>query len=163
MTVNLKATVAVLALVGGCTTTPQGAGTSTPMPSVAGVIVPGSQEDFLANAGDRIFFDFDRSEISGRGALTQNNATTLEHQAAWLTKNNRTNVEIAGNCDERGTEEYNLALGQRRADIDSHYLIAKGIAPGRISTISYGKERPIALGSTEDAWAQNRNALTSVK
>jgi peptidoglycan-associated lipoprotein len=87
----------------------------------------------------------------------------LDRQAAWLAKYAQNNVQIAGNCDERGTEEYNLALGQRRADATRRYLVAKGVSGARITTISYGKERPTALGSNEEAWAQNRNAITSVK
>jgi peptidoglycan-associated lipoprotein len=161
MNATMKTTLALAALLGGCATTPEA--TTAPTPSAQHAIVPGSQEDLVANVGDRIFFDFDRSEILAHGSLTHNNGTTLDRQAAWLVQYSQNNVQIAGNCDERGTEEYNLALGQRRANVDSHYLMAKGVAPGRISTISYGKERPTALGSNEEAWAQNRNAITSVK
>lgn len=119
--------------------------------------VPGSQEDLVANAGDRVFFDFDRSNIRS------DQQATLDRQAAWMAKYPTVNVQVAGNTDERGTAEYNLALGQRRANSAANYLRAKGVAAARMTTISYGKERPTAMGSNEQAWAQNRNAITSVR
>lgn len=128
-----------------------------------GNVRPGSQEDLVANVGDRIFFDTDKATVNGATEPARNNATTLDHQAAWLTQYPQNQVLIAGNCDERGTSEYNLALGQRRAQAAAAYLVAKGIAQSRISAISYGKERPTALGSTPEAWAQNRNAITAVR
>ena len=118
---------------------------------------PGSQEDLTDSAGDRIFFDTDRS------SLTAQATATLDRQAAWLQQYPQVNVWVAGNCDERGTEEYNLALGQRRANADRDYLVAHGIQRTRIETISYGKSRPIDAASTPEAWAQNRNAITSVR
>jgi peptidoglycan-associated lipoprotein len=120
-------------------------------------VTPGSEEDLVQSAGDRIFFDTDHSNVN-----TQAQAT-LDRQAAWLQQFPQVNVWVAGNCDERGTEEYNLALGQRRASADRDYLVAHGIDRGRIETISYGKSRPIDPGSTPEAWAQNRNAITSIK
>jgi peptidoglycan-associated lipoprotein len=120
-------------------------------------IAPGSEEDLKTNVGDRVFFDFDKSNVRTDGK------DVLDRQAAWLGKYGQVNVQIAGNCDERGTEEYNIALGQRRANSARDYLVAKGVASGRITTISYGKDRPTALGSNEDAWKQNRNAITEVK
>ncbi|MGE0224595.1 MAG: peptidoglycan-associated lipoprotein Pal [Acetobacteraceae bacterium] len=119
--------------------------------------VPGSQEDLVANVGDRVFYDFDRSTIR------PDDRATLDRQSDWLAKYPTVNVQVAGNCDERGTTEYNLALGQRRANAAANYLRAKGVSAARITTISYGKDRPTALGSTEQAWAQNRNAITSVR
>ena len=104
-----------------------------------------------------MFFALDKS------SLTSDDQATLDRQSAWLSKYASNNVQIAGNCDERGTEEYNIALGQRRASAARDYLVAKGVAATRITTISYGKDRPVALGSTEDAWKQNRNAITSVR
>ena len=89
--------------------------------------------------------------------------STLDRQSGWLGRYPQVSVQIAGNCDERGTEEYNLALGQRRANAARDYLVARGVSSARISTISYGKERPTALGDNEEAWAQNRNAITSVR
>jgi peptidoglycan-associated lipoprotein len=123
----------------------------------AGRAAPGTQEDLVQSAGDRIFFDTDRN------SLTQQAAATLDRQSAWLNQYPQVNVWVAGNCDERGTEEYNLALGQRRANADRDYLVAHGINRGRIETISYGKSRPIDAASTPQAWAQNRNAITSVR
>jgi peptidoglycan-associated lipoprotein len=119
--------------------------------------VPGSQEDLVANVGDRVFYDFNKSALKAEGKAT------LDRQAAWLAKYGSVNVQVAGNCDERGTREYNLALGQRRANASANYLKSKGVAAARIATISYGKDRPTAMGSNEQAWAQNRNATTSVR
>ena len=123
----------------------------------AGRGAPGSQEDFQQSAGDRIFFDTDRSTLNDQARAI------LDKQAAWLKQYPQANVWIAGNCDERGTEEYNLALGQRRANADKSYLVAQGIAAARMETISYGKARPIDPGSGPEAYAQNRNAITSLK
>jgi peptidoglycan-associated lipoprotein len=123
----------------------------------AGHAAPGTQEDLVQSAGDRIFFDTDRN------SLTAQATATLDRQSSWLQQYPQVNVWVAGNCDERGTEEYNLALGQRRANTDRDYLVAHGINRGRIETISYGKSRPIDPGSTAEAWAQNRNAITSVR
>ena len=114
-------------------------------------------DPFHSGAGDKVFFDFDQAVIRDDAR------PTLDNQASWLTKNQNVNVQIAGDCDERGTEEYNIALGSRRAYAAQSYLAAKGVAPSRMTTISYGKDRPIAPGSTEEAWAQNRNAITSVR
>jgi peptidoglycan-associated lipoprotein len=123
----------------------------------AGRAAPGSEEDLVQTAGDRIFFDTDSSKVNAQAQAT------LDRQAGWLQQYRQVNVWVAGNCDERGTEEYNLALGQRRASADRDYLVAHGIDQGRIETISYGKSRPIDPGSTPEAWAQDRNAITSVK
>ena len=95
--------------------------------------------------------------------MTPDARGTLDKQAAWLGKYPQNNVQVAGNCDERGTEEFNLALGQRRANAAAGYLEAKGVAQSRVTTISYGKDRPTALGHDDQAWAQNRNAITSVR
>lgn len=108
-------------------------------------------------AGDKVFFDFDQAVIRDDAR------PVLDSQADWLNRNKTVNVQIAGDCDERGTEEYNIALGNRRAYAAETYLAAKGVAPSRMTTISYGKDRPIAQGSTEEAWAQNRNAITSIR
>jgi peptidoglycan-associated lipoprotein len=126
-------------------------------PGGAGRAAPGSQEDLVQSAGDRIFFDTDRN------MLTPQATATLDRQASWMQQYPQVNVWVAGNCDERGTEEYNLALGQRRAAADRDYLVAHGINRSRIETISYGKSRPIDAASTPEAWAQNRNAITSVR
>jgi peptidoglycan-associated lipoprotein len=118
---------------------------------------PGSQEDLTQTAGDRIYFDTDQSQV------TADASATLDRQAQWLQQNPRISVWVAGNCDERGTEEYNLALGQRRANADRDYLASRGIDGRRIQTISYGKSRPVDPNSAEDAWTHNRNAITSVR
>jgi peptidoglycan-associated lipoprotein len=104
---------------------------------------------------DRVYFDTNHTALSG------DSRSTLDRQAGWMQQNPRIAVEIAGNCDERGTEEYNLALGQRRANAARDYLVSKGVQGSRVTTISYGKDRPTALGSTPDAWTQNRNAITA--
>jgi peptidoglycan-associated lipoprotein len=118
---------------------------------------PGSEEDLVQAVGDRVFFDTDRS------TLTDQARSTLDKQAAWLQRYPSVRIMIAGNCDDRGTEEYNLALGQRRANVDRDYLIAHGLDASRIQTISYGKDRPTDPGSSPEAWAKNRNAITLVQ
>jgi peptidoglycan-associated lipoprotein len=116
-----------------------------------------SMRDPLTGGGDKIFFDFDQAVIRDDAR------PVLDGQAAWLTRNKTVSVQIAGDCDERGTEEYNIGLGNRRAFAAQSYLAAKGVESNRMTTISYGKDRPLAPGSTEEAWAQNRNAITSVR
>lgn len=118
--------------------------------------LPGSQQDLEASAGDRVFFAFDRSDISPEAQQI------LARQADWLRRYPNVTVTIEGHCDERGTREYNLALGERRAQAVKNVLVAMGIPASRISTISYGKERPAVVGSTEEAYAQNRRAVTTV-
>ena len=113
--------------------------------------------DFMENAEDRVFFAFDSSAISA------DSAEILNTQVKWLKKHENVNVVVQGYCDERGTREYNLALGERRANAVKQYLASQGVAADRISTISYGKERPAVLGSNEAAWAQNRRAVTVIK
>ncbi|QXM25445.1 peptidoglycan-associated lipoprotein Pal [Elioraea tepida] len=155
MTKKLVSAAAALALLAACESTPDqsaagGAGQATGPR-------PGSQEDLVVNVGDRVFFDFDRYDIRPDGRAT------LQRQAEWLQRYGSVNVLIAGHADERGTREYNLALGQRRANAARDFLVAQGVSAARIQTISYGKDRPIALGSNEEAWAQNRVAITSVR
>ena len=127
-----------------------------PGAGVAGSPIPGSQQDLEASAGDRVFFAFDRSDI------TPEAQETLARQAEWLQRYPNVTVTIEGHCDERGTREYNLGLGERRAQAAKNVLVAMGIPASRISTISYGKERPAVVGSTEEAYAQNRRAVTVV-
>ena len=117
---------------------------------------PGSLDDFQVNVGDRVYFDLDQYRLS---ADAQN---ILKRQAAWLSSYPDVNILVAGNCDERGTREYNLALGERRASVVKNYLVDLGVDPARVQTVSYGKERPLALGSNEDSWAQNRNGFTQL-
>ena len=119
-------------------------------------IVSGSQEDLIVNVGDRVFFGYDSSDLDS-DALE-----LLQDQVAWLKQNSDVTVTIEGHCDERGTREYNLALGEKRAQAVKNYLIGLGIDPDRVSTISYGKERPAVVGSNDGAWAQNRRSVTLV-
>ena len=119
-------------------------------------IVSGSQEDLIVNVGDRVFFGYDSSDLDS-DALE-----LLQDQVAWLKQNSDVSVTIEGHCDERGTREYNLALGEKRAQAVKNYLIGLGINPDRVSTISYGKERPAVVGSNDGAWAQNRDRKSVV-
>lgn len=136
--------------------TPTPTDTATPEP-VDTAPVPGSREHFLANvSADRIFFDTDSSDVDDQ------DRAILDSQAQYLAQYPNVRVTIEGHCDERGTREYNLALGERRANSAKNYLVSRGVDASRISTISYGKERPEALGSDEAAWAQNRRAVTVV-
>jgi peptidoglycan-associated lipoprotein len=121
--------------------------------------LPGSRADFVQSVGqgrDRILFDTDQYDLDDQ------DRAVLDAQAAWLARYPAVRVTIEGHCDERGTREYNLALGDRRANAAKNYLAAKGVDPSRMTTISWGKERPEALGSDESAWAQNRRAVTVV-
>ncbi len=126
-----------------------------PMSQPAGPI-PGSVKDFVVSAGDRIYFGTNESTISSEGGAI------LDAQAQWLQRYPQVLVRIEGNADERGTREYNLALGARRAQAVKDYLAAHGVAASRITTISYGKEKPIDPGTGEEAWAHNRNAHTTI-
>lgn len=117
----------------------------------------GSAEDFVVNVGDRVFFDFDRYNLKPQARQV------LERQATWLKRYPSVVITLEGHCDERGTREYNLALGERRANSAKNYLVALGVNPNRIRTISYGKERPAVAGSNDAAWAQNRRAVTAVR
>jgi peptidoglycan-associated lipoprotein len=122
----------------------------------AGAAAPGSQQDFVVNVGDRVFFDTDSSE------LTPQARATLDKQAQWLNNYNRYSFTIEGHADERGTREYNIALGARRAQTVREYLASRGIAPQRMNTISYGKERPVAVCDDISCWSQNRRAVTAL-
>ncbi|MEO9467438.1 peptidoglycan-associated lipoprotein Pal [Parasphingorhabdus sp.] len=118
---------------------------------------PGSQGDFLANTmSDRILFDTDRFNVDSQDQII------LQSQAQWLAQNPQSRITIEGHADERGTRDYNLALGERRANAAKNYLASLGVSPSRMTTVSYGKERPEALGSDESAWAQNRRAVSVV-
>lgn len=155
------AAFAAAALLSACASEPEtaaatGAGGGNANAN-AGAIRPGSQEDLRANVGDRVFFATDRSTIQG------DQRPVLERQARWLGQFAQNQVTIEGHADERGTREYNLALGQRRANAARDVLVASGVAGSRIQTVSYGKDRPEALGSDETAWAQNRRAVTVVR
>ena len=120
----------------------------------AGVATPGSQQDFVVNVGDRVFFESDSSE------LTMQSRATLEKQAQWLQQYGNYTFTIEGHADERGTREYNIALGARRAQAVRDYLASQGIQPNRMRTVSYGKERPVAICNDISCWSQNRRAVT---
>ena len=115
---------------------------------------PGSQQDFVVNVGDRVFFETDSTE------LTSTARSTLDKQAQWLSRYPRYGILIEGHADERGTREYNLALGARRAAAARDFLVARGVAGNRLKTISYGKERPVAVCDDIYCWSQNRRAVT---
>ena len=157
--------LASTALVAGCgkkkveVLPPAAEGTDygQPEPAAANQIVPGSQEDFLQQVGqfgDRILFETDRFNVDAE------DQATLQRQAQWLARYPNARITVEGHADERGTRDYNLALGERRANAAKNYLTSIGVDASRIETVSYGKERPSALGSDEQAWAQNRRAVT---
>ena len=157
--------LAAVALLAACETAPEttgntgssGASTNTGSSAPAAVqIQGGSQEDLVVNVGDRVFFAYDSSDLGAEARAA------LEQQAAWLKKYGAVRVTLEGHADERGTREYNLALGERRANAVKDYLVALGINPSRVNTISYGKERPAAIGHNEVAWAQNRRGVMVV-
>ncbi len=133
-----------------------GEGTVTESSPDTASIKPGSQEDLIVNVGDRVFFNYDSAE------LDTDAQELLQDQVAWLKQHSDVSVIIEGHCDERGTREYNLALGEKRAQSVKNYLIGLGISSDRVSTISYGKERPAVIGSNDGAWAQNRRSVTLV-
>jgi len=131
------------------------AGVAEP-PRVASSILPGSEQDFRVNVGDTVHFDLNKYQVQ------DNDNSLLQRQAAWLNKYPRVRVRIEGHCDERGTREYNLALGARRANAVKEYLTGQGVSTARIDTISYGKERPICTESNESCWSQNRRGVTTI-
>jgi peptidoglycan-associated lipoprotein len=158
--VGLKlAAIAFAVVLAGCETkpppappAPPPAPVATPAPS----IVPGSAEDLRVNVGDTVHFDYDKY-----GVLDSDKAT-LQRQAAWLAKFPSIKVTVEGYCDERGTREYNIALGAKRANAVKEYLVSLGVSAARVDTISYGKEKPICTDSNEACWAQNRRGVTII-
>jgi peptidoglycan-associated lipoprotein len=121
---------------------------------LGGGAAPGSQQDFVVNVGDRVFFESDQTDLTGQSRAT------LDKQAQWLATYNRYAFTIEGHADERGTREYNIALGAKRAQAVRDYLASRGIDPSRMRTISYGKERPVAVCNDISCWSQNRRAVT---
>ena len=119
-------------------------------------VVPGSLQDFRVNVGDTVHFDYDKYDVTEQGR------TTLQRQAQWLERYSQVRVTIEGHCDERGTREFNLALGARRANAVKEYLVSVGVPSSRVDTISYGKERPICTESDESCWEQNRRGVTTI-
>jgi peptidoglycan-associated lipoprotein len=147
--------IAALLALAGCAKDPNGdpGGPTLAVASVSSA-TPGSPQDFVANVGDRVFFDTDSSDLTATGKAT------LDAQAAWLNKYVSLRFTVEGHADERGTREYNIALGARRAVNVKDYLVSRGVAANRIQTISYGKERPVATCDDDSCWAQNRRAVT---
>ena len=172
MIIKLLASALLVFFLAACSTTPKdtadssGSGSTTTSSDVStsgetestdsASIEPGSQEDLIVNVGDRVFFNYDSSE------LDTDAQELLQDQVAWLKQYSDVSVIIEGHCDERGTREYNLALGEKRAQSVKNYLINLGISADRVSTISYGKERPAVVGSNDGASAQNRRSVTIV-
>jgi peptidoglycan-associated lipoprotein len=157
--------LAAVLLVAACSQTPEnggaaggaganGAGSSSS--SSMTTATPGSKEDFVQNVGDRVFFQFNESSVTPEGRAT------LEKQADWLKRYQNVTVTVEGHCDDRGTREYNLALGERRAAAVKRVLAALGVAGNRVAVISYGKERPIEVGDNEEAWTKNRVGVTVI-
>jgi len=149
-TIKAIAAIAALMFMAACSSEQAAGPAST-------TVTPGSIADFKQNVGDRVYFDFDQSTVREDGRQT------LSKQAEWLKKYTNYPITIEGKCDERGTREYNLALGERRANAAKQYLVAQGLPAQRINTISYGKERPEVVGSDEGAWARNRVAITALQ
>ena len=137
-------------------TTPPYTPPSTPQSPPPQGPLPGTVQDFVINIGERIYFDTDSYDVRSDAQ------PTLAAQAQWLNRYPAVRVRIEGNADERGTREYNLALGARRANAVREFLVGQGVSGSRIETLSYGKEKPIDGGSSEDAWAKNRNARTAI-
>ena len=152
--------ICALLFVAACASKPTATVTSPSSPSTAATvqssIIPGSAKDFRVNVGDTVHFDYDRYN------LRDEEKAILQRQATWLNRYPAVRVTVEGNCDERGTREYNLALGARRANSVKEYLVSLGVSTGRVDTISYGKERPICSESNEACWAQNRRAVTAI-
>jgi peptidoglycan-associated lipoprotein len=148
---RFAALISSVMLVAACASNPNGAGGAN---GAGDASTPGSAQDFVVNVGDRVFFDSDSTE------LTSQSRATLDKQAQWLNQYNRYSFTIEGHADERGTREYNLALGARRANVTRDYLVSRGVSPQRMRTISYGKERPVAVCNDISCWSQNRRAVT---
>jgi peptidoglycan-associated lipoprotein len=152
-------------ILGACTHKQEAVNTAPPPapppPPVAAApvtssVLPGSAEDFRVNVGDTVHFEFDQYNVP------ESDKAVLGRQAAWLSKYPAVRVTVEGHCDERGTREYNLALGARRANAVKEYLVSQGVSTARVETVSYGKERPICTESNEACWAQNRRGTTTI-
>jgi len=148
--VRLAAVLAAALAISACANKPE----DNAQANAAGMATPGSQQDFVVNVGDRVFFETDQTE------LTPQSRATLDKQAQWLTNYGQYAFTIEGHADERGTREYNIALGARRAQSVRDYLVSRGIQATRMRTISYGKERPVAVCNDISCWSQNRRAVT---
>lgn len=158
---NTILALAAVASLAACASRPEPTPTQPTGPTQPPVTTPsgpvaGSVEDFRVSVGDRVFFGYDRFDLSAEAR------SVLERQAAWLRQYPNVRILVAGNCDERGTREYNLALGARRAAAARDYLVSLGVAANRVETVSYGKERPLDARVNEEAWSVNRNAHTNI-
>lgn len=151
--IKLGVAASALLLLAACEN-PNGSDSANAGGGADGAATPGSNAEFVQNVGDRVFFDYDSSVLSSESQAV------LDRQASWLTQYADVNVVVEGHCDERGTREYNLALGERRANAARNYLVSKGVDAKRVSTVSYGKERPAVVGSNEDSWSKNRRSVT---
>ena len=169
MYIKILLSILLATFVAACSTTPKdtagssGSGDASSSDEVSSgdysnnlSVVPGSQEDLIVNVGDRVFFGYDSAE------LDSDSQELLQDQVAWLKQFPGVSVTVEGHCDERGTREYNLALGEKRAQAVKNYLISMGVNSSRVSTVSYGKERPAVVGSNDGAWSQNRRSVTTV-
>jgi peptidoglycan-associated lipoprotein len=155
--------VAALLALAACTTKPKATEEAPPVAPPASTatttqstVVPGSIQDFRVNVGDTVHFEYNAFNV------TDEDKGTLQRQATWLQRYPQVRVTVEGHCDERGTREYNLALGARRANSVKEYLVSLGVSSARLDTISYGKERPICTESDESCWAQNRRGVTTI-
>jgi peptidoglycan-associated lipoprotein len=156
--IRLAAALTAALAIAACSKTPDpnAAGGLGAGGAGAGAATPGSQQDFVVNVGDRVFFETDSTD------LTSQAQATLDKQSRWLAQYPRYSITVEGHADERGTREYNIALSARRATAAREYLISQGVAANRISSIAYGKERPAALCDAEQCWSQNRRAVTVI-
>lgn len=156
-TFKILAALGAIAALAACETAPNANGSAGGTGGTGeGAYSSSSVGELAPGVTDRVFFEYDSSALDAQGQ------DVLTRQAGWLQSNGNVNVTIEGHCDERGTREYNIALGERRAYAAKKYLVSQGVSPNRISTVSYGKERPAVIGSDEGAWAQNRRAVTVV-
>lgn len=148
---RVSTALAILLMLSGCS--------STKKSNIGSILQNESSltSDFEKNTGDRVFFAFDKSNLS------QESKVVLDKQVDWLKNHSGVKAVIEGHCDERGTREYNLALGEKRADSVKKFLVSKGIESSRLDTISYGKEKPAVIGNSEEFWKQNRRAVTATK
>lgn len=157
MRFKIVSLIAVVGLVAACGTAPTNETATVSGDGMSQGAMGGTQEDLRVNVGDRTFFAFDRYDLSDQAR------ETLQKQAAWLNANSGVSVILEGHCDERGTREYNIALGHRRAAAAADYLMSLGIAKDRMHLVSFGKERPADPASSETAWAKNRRVVMTVK
>jgi len=155
---SIRLAAALIAALGiaACSKTPDpnAAGAGLAGVGGAGAATPGSQQDFVVNVGDRVFFETDSTQLTAQAQ------GTLDKQSRWLAQYPRYAITVEGHADERGTREYNFALGAKRAEVTKNYLVARGVPASRIRTISFGKERPVAVCNDISCWSQNRRAVT---